>query len=377
MDGFGTSVFAEMTALARRHSAVNLGQGYPDFDGPEFVKRAAAEAIAAGHNQYAPMPGLPALQEAVARHQRRFYGLSYDPATEITIHAGATEALCATLAALLDPGDEAIVFEPFYDAYLPGIALAQANARVVPLEAPLFRLDAAALEAAVSPRTRVLVLNSPMNPCGHVFSPAELEAIAEVCRRHDVVVVTDEVYEHILFDDPHVPIATLSGMRERTVTISSAGKTFSLTGWKIGWTCAPPELTAAVRAVHQFVTFAVATPFQHAVGHALGVSDSYFDELRQGYRARRDRLCAGLAAVGFGVRPPEGTYFALADIRPLGFDDDEAFCRHLVEAVGVAAIPSSAFSAGGRVRHLVRFAFCKDDATLAEGLRRLERLRGR
>jgi len=377
LSGFGTSVFAEMTSLARRHSAVNLGQGYPDFDGPDFVKRAAAEAIAAGHNQYAPMPGLPALQQAVAGHQRRFYGLSFDPAAEVTIHAGATEALCATLAALLDPGDEAIVFEPFYDAYLPGVALAQATARVVPLEAPAFRLDPAALEAAVSARTRVLVLNTPMNPAGRVFSRAELEAVAAVCLRHDVVAVTDEVYEHILFDGEHVPLATLPGMRERTVTISSAGKTFSLTGWKIGWTCAAPELTAAVRAVHQFVTFAVSTPFQHAVTHALAAPDAYFDELRAGYRSRRDRLCAGLAAVGFGVRPPEGTYFALADIRPLGFHDDEAFCRHLVETVGVAAIPSSAFSAGGRVRHLVRFAFCKDDATLAEGLRRLERLKAR
>jgi N-succinyldiaminopimelate aminotransferase len=377
LSGFGTSVFAEMTALARRHSAVNLGQGYPDFDGPDFVKRAASEAIAAGHNQYAPMPGLPALQEAVAEHQRRFYGLALDPPSEVTIHAGATEALCATLAALLDPGDEAIVFEPFYDAYRPGIALAQATVRVVPLEAPAFRLDVAALEAAFSPRTRVLVLNSPMNPCGRVFSRGELEAVAEACRRHDAVVVTDEVYEHILFDGEHVPIASLPGMRERTVTISSAGKTFSLTGWKVGWTCAAPGLTAAIRAVHQFVTFAVSTPFQHAIAQALAAPDSYFEVLREGYRSRRDRLCAGLAAVGFGVRPPEGTYFALADIRPLGFDDDVAFCRRLVENLGVAAIPNSAFTDGGRGRHLVRFAFCKDDETLAEGLRRLQRLSGR
>jgi N-succinyldiaminopimelate aminotransferase len=375
LDGFGTSIFAEMTALARRHDAVNLGQGYPDFDGPEFAKRAAAEALAAGHNQYAPMPGLPALQQAVADHQRRFYGLEHDPATEITIHAGATEALCATLAALLDPGDEAVVLEPFYDAYLPGIALAQARAVVVPLAPPEFRLDPAALEAAVTRRTRVLVLNSPANPAGHVFTRAELEAIAAVCVRHDVIAVTDEVYEHIVFDGQHLPIATLPGMRERTVTISSAGKTFSLTGWKVGWSCAAPELTAAVRAVHQFVTFAVATPFQHAVAAALAAPDAYYERLREDYRARRDRLCTGLAAVGLEVRPPEGTYFALADIRPLGFDDDAAFCRRLVESVGVAAIPTSAFALDGRLRHLARFAFCKDDATLAEGLRRLERLR--
>jgi N-succinyldiaminopimelate aminotransferase len=374
MAGFGTSVFAEMTALARRHAAVNLGQGFPDFDGPEVVKRAAAEAIASGHNQYAPMPGVPALQQAVSDHQRRFYGLSFDPETEVTIHAGATEALCATLAALVDPGDEVVVLEPFYDAYLPGIALAQAVARVVPLDPPAFRLDRAALEAAVSPRTRVVLLNTPMNPAGAVLSRAELEALADVCRRHDLVAVTDEVYEHILFDGEHVPLATLPAMRERTVTISSAGKTFSLTGWKVGWACAAPELSAAVRAVHQFVTFAVATPFQHAIALALRSPDDYYRQLAAEYRARRDRLCAGLAEVGFEVSPPAGTYFALADIRPLGFEDDMAFCRHLVETVGVAAIPASAFFTASRVRHLVRFAFCKDDATLAEGLRRLERL---
>jgi N-succinyldiaminopimelate aminotransferase len=374
--GFGTSVFAEMTTLAREHGAVNLGQGYPDFDGPEFVKDAAVAALRAGHNQYAPMPGLPALQQAVADHQRRFYGIEHDPAAEITIHAGATEALCAALAALLDPGDEAIVFQPFYDAYLPGIALARAAPRVVPLAPPEFRLDPGALEAAVSPRTRLLVLNSPNNPAGRVFAREELAAIAAVCIRHDLLVVTDEVYEHIVFDGAHVPIAALPGMRERTVTISSAGKTFSLTGWKIGWSCAPPELAAAVRAVHQFVTFAVATPFQHAAATALAADDGYYVRLRDAYLARRDRLCDGLAEVGFAVRPPEGTYFALADIRPLGYDDDETFCRTLVERVGVAAIPVSAFVAGKSVRHLVRFAFCKDDATLDEGLRRLRRLKG-
>jgi N-succinyldiaminopimelate aminotransferase len=375
LSGFGTSVFAEMTALARRHGAVNLGQGYPDFDGPEFVKKAAVAALRAGHNQYAPMPGLPALQEAVAAHQKRFYGIEHDPAEEVTIHAGATEALCATLAALLDPGDEAILFEPFYDAYLPGIALAQAKARVVPLAPPELRLDPAELEAALGPRTRLLVLNSPNNPAGRVLSMKELEAVAATCVKHDLVAVTDEVYEHIVFDGQHVPLATVPGMRERTVTISSAGKTFSLTGWKVGWSCAPPELAAAVRSVHQFVTFAVATPFQHAAAAALAAPDEYFARLRADYRARRDRLCDGLAEVGFGVRPPEGTYFALGDIRPLGYDDDDTFCRTLVERVGVAAIPVSAFVAEGRLRHLVRFAFCKDDATLDEALRRLRRLK--
>jgi N-succinyldiaminopimelate aminotransferase len=376
LSAFGTSVFAEMTALARQHGAVNLGQGYPDFDGPDFVKKAAIAALRAGHNQYAPMPGLPALQQAVAEHQKRFYGIEHDPAAEVTIHAGATEALCAALAALLDRGDEAIVFEPFYDAYLPGIALAHAKARIVPLAPPDLRLDPAALEAAVTPRTRLLVLNSPCNPAGRVFSREELAAIAATCVRHDLLAVTDEVYEHVVFDGEHVPIATLPGMRERTVTISSAGKTFSLTGWKIGWSCAAPELAAAVRAVHQFVTFAVATPLQHAAAAALAAPDEYFARLRSDYRARRDRICSGLAEVGFAVRPPEGTYFALADIRPLGYDDDETFCRTLVERVGVAAIPVSAFAAGRRLRHLVRFAFCKDDATIDEGLRRLRRLKG-
>jgi len=376
LSGFGTSVFAEMTALATRHGAVNLGQGYPDFDGPAFVKRAAAAAVRAGHNQYAPMPGLPALQQAVADHQGRFYGLGHEPAEEVTVHAGATEALCAALAALLDPGDEAVVLEPFYDAYLPGIALAQATPRVVPLAGPDLRLDASALESAVTPKTRLLVLNSPLNPAGRVFSREELAAAAEVCVRHDLVAVTDEVYEHVVFEEAHVPLATLPGMRERTVTISSAGKTFGLTGWKVGWSVAPPPLAAAIRAVHQFVTFAVATPFQHAAAAALAAPDRYYARLRSDYRARRDRLCEGLAEIGFGVRPPEGTYFALADVRPLGHGDGEAFCRTLVERVGVAAIPVSAFTTDGRLRHLVRFAFCKDDATLEEALRRLRRLKG-
>jgi len=373
---FGTSVFAEMTALARQHGAVNLGQGYPDFDGPDFVKQAAVAAIRAGHNQYAPMPGLPELQQAVAQHQKRFYGIDHDPASEITIHSGATEALCSTFAALLAPGDEAIVFEPFYDSYRPGIALALAKARVVPLAPPEFRLDPKALDAAVGPRTRLVVLNSPGNPSGRVLAREELAAIAAVCVKRDLLVVTDEVYEHIVFDGAHVPIASLPGMRDRTVTLSSAGKTFSVTGWKVGWSCAAPPLAAAVRSVHQFVTFAVATPFQHAAVAALAAPDEYYARLRAEYLARRDRLCDGLADVGFAVRRPEGTYFALADIRPLGYDEDETFCRTLVERVGVAAIPVSAFVAERRVRHLVRFAFCKDDATLDEGLRRLRRLKG-
>jgi N-succinyldiaminopimelate aminotransferase len=372
---FGTSVFTEMTALAAHHDAVNLGQGYPDFDGPDFVKDAAIAAMRAGHNQYAPMPGLPRLQRAVAEHQQRFYGLEYDSTTEVTVHAGATEGLCAALQALLDPGDEVILFEPFYDAYRPDLSLVGARPRVVRLHPPDFAFDSAELERAAGPKTRALLLNSPHNPAGRVFRPAELEEIAALCRRHDLIAVTDEVYEHIVFEGEHVPLARLPGMRERTVTISSAGKTFSLTGWKIGWSCAAPALAAAVRAAHQFVTFAVATPLQHAAAVALAADDSYYARLREGYRARRDRLCAGLARVGFAVTPPQGTYFAVADIRPVGFDDDVAFCRVLPERVGVAAIPMSAFGTEGGPRHLARFAFCKDDATLDEGVRRLHRLR--
>jgi N-succinyldiaminopimelate aminotransferase len=372
---FGTSVFAEMTALAHQHNAVNLGQGFPDFDGPTFVVEAAVEAMKAGHNQYAPMPGVPGLRRAIAEHQRRFYGLEHDPDTEITVHAGATGALCATLQALLDPGDEVILFEPFYDAYRPGISLAGARERVVPLAPPGFTFDPAALEATVGPTTRLLLLNSPNNPAGKVFSRSELETIAELCVRHDLLAVTDEVYEHIVFEGEHLPLATLPGMRERTVTISSAGKTFSLTGWKIGWTCAAPPLAAAVRAAHQFVTYAVATPFQHAMARALGAPDDYYDGLREGYRARRDRLCQGLADIGFQVEAPPGTYFANADIRPLGFDDDVAFCRMLPKRVGVAAVPLSAFLLEGGPRHMVRFAFAKDEATLDDAVHRLRGLR--
>jgi N-succinyldiaminopimelate aminotransferase len=376
MRGFGTSVFAEFTHLANEHKAVNLGQGFPDFDGPDFVKEAAVAAIRTGHNQYERMIGLPALAEAVAAHQRRFYGLDYDPEREVTVYAGCTEAIFVALQALLEPGDEVVLFEPFYDAYRPGLAMAGASPRVVPLRAPEFALDPAALEAAVSPRTRAIFLNSPNNPSGKVFSPAELDVIARLCRKHDLLAVTDEVYEHIVFEPAHAPLASRLGMRERTVTLSSTGKTFSLTGWKIGWSCAPPEITEALRMVHQFVTFCIATPFQHAMAAALGTSDDYYEGLRADYRARRDRLCEGLEEAGFGVRKPEGTYFALADIRPLGGDDDVAFCRALPARVGVAAIPVSAFYDGpGAPRHLVRFAFCKKDATLEEGLRRLRKLR--
>ncbi|HEY6553583.1 MAG TPA: aminotransferase class I/II-fold pyridoxal phosphate-dependent enzyme [Vicinamibacteria bacterium] len=370
--GFGTSVFAEYTALATEHGAINLGQGYPDFDGPDFVKDAAMAAIREGHNQYSPMIGLLDLRRAVAEHQERFYGLRFDPDHEVTVYAGATEAIFSTLQAILEAGDEVVLFSPYYDSYPAGIAMAGASPRVVTLRGDGFRLHAEDREAAMNPRTRAIMVNTPLTPAGKVFSPDELEIVAAACRRHDLLAVTDEVYEHLVFDGAHVPLASLPGMRERTVTISSTGKTFSLTGWKIGYTCAPAELTRALRTAHQFVTFAVNTPGQVAMAVALRAPDAYFASFRAEYRARRDRLCAGLRGAGFVVTPPAGTYFAVADIRPLGFDDDVAFCRMLPKRCGVAAIPISAFQDRTHaVRHLVRFAFCKTDAMLDEGLRRL------
>jgi N-succinyldiaminopimelate aminotransferase len=375
LQAFGTSVFAEFTPLARRYDAVDLGQGFPDFDAPEFLREAAQRAIGAGHNQYAPLGGVRELTQAIAEHQRRFYDLEYDPASEVTVTAGATEALFSAIQALLDPGDEALVLAPLYDSYLPGLSLAGALPRIVSLEPPDFRYDPAAVEAAIGPRTRLVILNSPHNPAGTLLDSAALEHLARMARDRDLVVICDEVYEHIVFEGSHTPLATFPGMRERTLTISSAGKTFSVTGWKIGWACGAPELTQALRAAHQFTTFCIATPLQHAVAEGLAAPDAFYDDLREGYRARRDRLCDGLAALGLNVLRPAGTYFVLADVRPLGFDDDLDFCRMLPERVGVAAIPASAFFPNREVRHLVRFAFCKTDAVLDEGLKRLKGLR--
>jgi N-succinyldiaminopimelate aminotransferase len=376
LQGFGTTVFAEMTQLAQLHGAVNLGQGFPDFDGPDFVRRAAAEAIAAGHNQYARTAGVPELTRAVAAHQRRFSGLEYDPDEEVTVYSGATEAIASAMLALLDPGDEVVMFEPFYDSYRASVAMAGGVSRVVTLRAPGFGFDPDELRAAVTGRTRLLLLNTPHNPTGRVFRRDELDEIARLCRERDLLLLSDEVYEHIVYEGTHTSPASLEGMRERTVVISSAGKTFGLTGWKVGWTCAPGRLTRALRTAHQFVTFCTATPLQHAVAAALETGDAYFRELSDSYRQRRDRLCAGLAEIGFGVLPPQGTYFVLADIRPLGFDDDVAFCLQLPERAGVVAVPPTAFYVNGQEgRHLARFAFCKLEATLDEALRRLQRLR--
>lgn len=375
LQGLTTTIFAEMSALAVAHDAVNLGQGFPDFDPPREITDAAIAAIGAGANQYAPGPGLPTLRHAVARHQQRFQGQDLDPDTEVTITAGATEAIAAAIIAVCEVGDEVVVIEPTYDSYVANIAMAGAVPRAVPLAAPDFALDVDRLAAAIGPRTRVILINSPHNPTGAVLGDAELSAIAELCVRHDLIAITDEVYEHLTYGVAHRTLATYPGMAERTILVSSAGKTFSVTGWKIGWICAAPALTTAVRLTKQYLTFTNGTPFQHAVAAALDLDDAFFDTTRMEYLARRDRLVDGLRDVGFTVTPPSGSYFVCVDVADVGWRDDVAFCHWLPEAVGVAAVPCSVFHldpADGR--GVVRFAFCKTDALLDDGIARLHRL---
>ena len=370
--GFGTSVFTEMSALAERTGSINLGQGFPDEDGPLEVLDAAAAALHAGANQYAPLPGVPALRAAIVEHQRSRYGLVHDPDTEVQVTFGATEAIAAALLGLCNPGDEVIALDPTYDSYAAGVALAGARLRRVPLRPPEWRFDPAELAAAVSERTRLVLLNSPHNPTGRVLDRAELEAVAALCREHDLIAVTDEVYEHLVFDGEHVPLATLPGMAERTLTISSIGKTFSVTGWKIGWACGPAELVAAVRGAKQFMTFAGGTPLQHASAVALGMAERHGAELAAELKAKRDRLCDGLERAGFEVLRPAGTYFVNVDVG----EDAVAFCRELPERAGVVGIPTSVFSGDPeRVRTLVRFAFCKREEVIDEAARRLAALR--
>ncbi len=377
LHGFGTTIFAEMSTLATATGSVNLGQGFPDTDGPAEIVEAAVAALRAGHNQYPPGPGIPALRQAIAEHQRRFWGLTFDPDTEVLVTTGATEALAAALLALCEPGDEVVTFEPYYDSYAAGIAMAGASRRVVPLQPPNWSFDPDQLAAAVTPRTRLVLLNSPHNPTGKVFDRAELEAVADVCRRHDLIAVTDEVYEHLVFDGEHVPLATLPGMADRTVTISSAGKTFSLTGWKIGWACGRPELVAAVRTAKQFLTYVSGAPFQPAIALGLGLDDEYFKSFAASLASKRDRLSVGLAAAGLAVFRPAGTYFVTVDVRSIGEHDGVAFCRALPARCGVVAIPSAVFyddpDAG---RPFVRFAFCKRDEVLDDAVERLKTLGG-
>ncbi|WP_370326947.1 aminotransferase class I/II-fold pyridoxal phosphate-dependent enzyme [Euzebya sp.] len=382
LQGIGTTIFTEVSALALRSGAVNLGQGFPDFDPPADLADAARRAIADGHNQYAPGPGIPTLRAAVAGHATRHFGLSYDPDHEVTVTTGATEAMFATIQALVDVGDEVVLFEPAYDVYPAAVAMAGGRARGVPLGPDadgVWRFDPEALRRAVGPRTRAIVLNSPHNPCGKVYDRDELEVIADVATAADVVVITDEVYEHLVYGDAvHVPIASLPGMHQRTVRISSAGKTFSVTGWKVGWVCAPAPLTQAIRAAKQWVTFTSGTPFQHAVADALTWGETYTAPLATSFAARAARLSGALADLGFAVHRTDGTYFVTVDVRPLGFADDVDFCARLPLEVGVAAIPVSVFfddPADGR--GYVRFAFCKTDELLDVGIARLQdRLHG-
>ncbi len=373
LQDFGTTIFTQMSALAVETNSVNLGQGFPDTDGPAEVAEAARQAIADGHNQYPPLPGIAPLREAVAEHRRRFRGQDFDPDGEVLITAGATEALAAAMLALTGPGDEVVTFEPYYDSYAAGIALSGATRRVVTLRAPDWSFDPDELRAAFTPATKALLLNTPHNPTGKVFARDEMTLIAELCCEHGVVAITDEVYEHLVFDGEHIALATLPGMAERTLTVSSAGKIFSFTGWKIGWACGPADLVAAVRTAKQFLTFVSGAPFQHAVAVGLRLGDDFFDGYTAEMRAKRDRLCAGLAEAGLDVLEPQGTYFASCDIRSIGETNGIDFCMALPERAGVVAVPTMVFyddeEAGAPI---IRFAFCKKDEVLDEAVHRLK-----
>jgi N-succinyldiaminopimelate aminotransferase len=373
---FGTTIFAEMTALAVEHGAVNLGQGFPDTDGPREMLDAAKAAIDGGRNQHPPGPGAPELLEAVAAHQQRFYGLDVDARSEVLVTVGATEAIAATILALCEPGDEVVTFEPYYDSYAASIALAGAVRRTSVLRFPDFAVDEESLRAAFTSRTRMVLLNTPHNPTGKVFTRAELDLICSLARECDAWVVTDEVYEHLVFSgSTHVPMATLPDMRDRTLTISSAGKTFSATGWKVGWVSGPAGAVAAVRAVKQFLTFVGSGPFQPAVAVALGLGDPVYAALSRSLEAKRDLVVAGLRSAGLEVAVPAATYFVVADAAPLGASDALSFCRELPARAGVAAVPVSVFHDDVEAaRTLVRFAFCKRDEVLHEAVARLRQL---
>jgi N-succinyldiaminopimelate aminotransferase len=369
----GTTIFAEMSALAVTTGAVNLGQGFPDVDGPREIAEAAAAAIMAGRgNQYPPGAGVPELRQAIALHQKRFYGFDLDPDSQVLVTVGATEAIAAALLALMEPGDEAIAFEPYYDSYAASVAMAGATRVPVTLYPPDFRPDLDALRAAITPRTRVILLNTPHNPTGVVFTPAELAGVAELACEHDLLVISDEVYEHMVFDGTHLPVASLPGMAERTVTISSAAKTFSFTGWKVGWVTGSPDIVTAVRTVKQFLTYVSSGPFQYAIAQALALPDDYYASVAGDLRPKRDFFCDGLAAAGFEVYRPAGTFFVTTDVRPLGYADGMRFCRELPHRAGVVAVPSSVFYDNVEAaRSQVRFAFCKRREVLAEALARL------
>jgi N-succinyldiaminopimelate aminotransferase len=379
--GFGTTVFVEINNLARQHNAVNLGQGAPDFDGPPEVLAAAVEAVNSALNQYAPGIGMASVRQAIARHAERFYGQKINPDTEVLVTTGATEGVFAAILGLTDPGDDAIVFEPVYDTYVPNMVMAGVTPRYVPLRGDNWTFDPDELAKAFNSRTRAIIVNTPHNPTGKVFSRDELRVIAELCQKHDVVAVTDEVYEHILYDDAmHTRLATLPGMAERTLTISSLGKTFSVTGWKIGWAIGPAALVNAVNQAHQFITYAVASPLQAAAAAALNLPFSFFENLQSSYQSRRDRMVDVLMKVGFKVFKPAGSYFVMIDWRgvaPKHVQDDMQFAEWLIRDVGVACIPASPFyqeSDKHLGKHFARFAVCKKDETLAVAAERLLKL---
>jgi N-succinyldiaminopimelate aminotransferase len=376
MSGFGTTIFAEMSALAAETGSINLGQGFPDTDGPAQVMEAAVDAIRAGHNQYPPGPGIPELRAAIVAHQQRHYGIDLDADANVLVTTGATEGIAAALLSLCGPGDEVVTFEPYYDSYAACIALAGATRRVVTMRPPHYDFDPDELRRAITPATKLILLNSPHNPTGKVFDREELESVAALCRERDLIAVTDEVYEHLTFDGLwHVPLSTLPGMADRTLTISSAGKTFSFTGWKVGWVTGSQPLVDAVKTVKQFLTYVSGGPFQYAVATALGLPDDVVTELRESLSSKRTRICAGLRSAGFDVFEPEGTYFVTADIRPLGGVDGLEFCRQLPRRAGVVAVPTQVFyddvEAG---RPLIRFAFCKRDDVIDEACERLSKL---
>lgn len=378
-----TTVFAEMSAKAARIGAVNLGQGFPDEDGPPSMLKAAQDAIAEGVNQYPPGTGIAPLRQAIAAQRKRHFGVEYNPDTEVLVTVGATEAIAAAVIGLVEPGSEVILIEPFYDSYSAVVAMAGAQQVTAPLvsDGRGFALDAGALRQAVTPRTKALIVNSPHNPTGMAFTDAELAVIAEIAVAADLLVITDEVYEHLVFDGRrHLPLASLDGMAERTITISSAAKMFNCTGWKVGWACGPAELITGLRAAKQYLTFVGGAPFQPAVASALNTEDSWVRALRALLQARRDRLAKALTEIGFGVHDSSGTYFLCADPRPLGYDDSTTFCTMLLETVGVAAIPMSSFcdptvQHADVWNHLIRFTFCKRDDTLDEAIKRLAVLR--
>ena len=380
VSSFGTTIFTEINNLAREHQAVNLGQGMPDFDGPQEVIEAAVEALRSGHaNQYAPGPGIPELRQGVALHAQAFYNLDIDPVNGVLVTPGATEAVFCSIMGLVDPGDEVIIIEPFFDSYPPGVIMANARPVYVPLHPPDWTFDPDELRAAFNPNTRAIILNTPNNPTGRVFTRAELIMIADLCKEFDVLVISDEVYEHLIYDNSrHIPIATLPDMFERTVTIGSAGKTFGMTGWKIGWVYGPPELVTGVWRSHQFTTFATNHPAQRAVAHAFTLGSSYYEEYQTLYTGKRDLMLQALDAAGLKSITPQGTYFVMADFSEVFDGDDVAFTRHLINQIGVACIPPSAFFSADHkylTQDHVRFAFCKSDATLKAAGERMAKLK--